>query len=72
MDDEVKKVVSPTYPLEEILAQTTGDSENIFPEDSAKDWIENPTRFKLREAKYFFKQVEKAYSDYLNNDTDRS
>jgi hypothetical protein len=68
MADEVEKEQPKTYSLEEILARTKSNSLDIFPTSGAKDWIENPTRFKLREAKYFFEQVQKTYHDYLNND----
>lgn len=72
MDDAVKKEHPKTYSLEEILDCTKKDSEDIFPLSEANDWIENPTRFKLREAKYFYKQVEKTYHDYLESDTDKN
>ena len=71
MDEEVKKA-SKSYPLEEFTALMTNGKEEIFPDSGAKDWIENPTRFKLREAKYFFSQAEKTYNDYLENDTDQN
>ncbi len=72
MDDEEKKVVSKTYRLEDLLAHMTSGSEDLFPEDGAKDWIENPTKFKLREAKYFLCQAKKSYTDYLKNDVDKN
>ena len=52
------------------MALAKGGKDEIFPASGAKDWIENPTRFKLREAKYFFDQVQKTYQDYLKNTTD--
>lgn len=71
MDEEAKKA-SKSYSLEEPTALMTSGKEEIFPASGAKDWIENPTRFKLREAKYFFLQVEKTYNDYLKIDTDQN
>ena len=70
--DDAKKEQPKTYPLEEILACTKSDSEDIFPSSGANDWIENPTRFKLGEAKYFYKQLEEKYNDYLENYTDKN
>ena len=58
--------------LEELTALLMSGKEEIFPASGAKDWIENPTRFKLRETKFFFYQVEKTYNDYLKNDTDQN
>jgi hypothetical protein len=59
MADVVKKEQPKTYPLKEILERTKSDNVDIFPASGAKDLIENPTRFKLRETRYFFEQVQK-------------
>lgn len=72
MEEDNEREQRRSYTLEEILSLTEKDSSNIFPADGARDWIENSTRFKLREAKYFFSQVEKTYKDFLENDTDRN
>ena len=72
MADGVKKDQPKTYQLEEILARTKSDNVDIFPASGAKDWIENPTRFKLREARYFLEQVQKTYREYLKNDIDKN
>ena len=70
MGEEVKKASKiKSYPREEFMALMTNDKEEIFPASGANDWIENPTRFKLREAKYFLKQVHATYDDYLKNTT---
>jgi|SRR5271157_2678167 len=69
---DAKKEQPKTYSLEEILARTKNDSEDIFPASEANDWIKNPTRFKLREAKYFYKQIDGRYSDYLEDDSDKN
>jgi len=52
MDEDVRKP-SKAYTLDDLLALTKNSGDNISPASGAKDWIENPTRFKLREARHF-------------------
>lgn len=40
--------------------------------EGAKDWIQNPTRFKLREAKYFLDKARLAYTTYKEDTTDEN
>jgi hypothetical protein len=37
--------------------------------ESSIDWKQNPTKFKLREAKYFLDKAKEAYSIYIGNNT---
>lgn len=37
-----------------------------------RDWIENPTRFKLKETKYFLDKVSQAYVVYIRETTDEN
>ncbi len=45
---------------------------NGEPPDGPKDWIDNPTRFKLKEARYFFDQATAAHNEYVGNTTDEN
>lgn len=69
--DEIDNTASKTYTLEEILAlQSKG--EEIPPASGARDWIDNPTRFKLREAKHFLNAAHREFTNYLQNTTDEN
>ena len=69
--DEGAKERTQTYPLEMIETITRNNKNEISP-SGAKDWIENPTRFKLREAKYFLDIAREAYRIYKKSTTDEN
>lgn len=70
--DEKEKLTSKTYTLEEILALSKSNSEEIPPASGARDWIENPTRFKLREAKHHLNTANCEHMNYLQTTTDEN
>jgi len=66
MAEEVKK--SKSWNLDELLAMTRDDSQITV----GREWRENPTRFKLKETKYFLDQVCHAYTEYIRKTTDEN
>lgn len=70
--DEKEKVTSKTYTLDEILALSKSSGEEIPPASGARDWIDNPTRFKLREAKHYLNIAHREYTNYINNTTNEN
>lgn len=70
--DEKEKLTSKTYTLEEILPILNGNSEEMPPAFGARDWIENPTRFKLREAKHFLSIAHYEYMRYIQTTTEKN
>jgi hypothetical protein len=61
-----------TYKLEDIIDRTRNDRRKLSPCSGAKDWIENPTRFKLREAKHFLDKSQEDFEAYLSDTTDEN
>lgn len=70
--DERAKETTKTYTKDDLIARTKNNKNEISPKSGAKDWIENPTRFKLREAKYFLDKAQKAYTTYFVDTTDEN
>jgi hypothetical protein len=69
---EKGKFTIKAYALDELLAKSKNSKEEIPLASGAEDWIDNPTRFKLREAKHFLNIVHNEYATYLNNTTDKN
>lgn len=71
MDEREKRTLE-TYPLDELLARLNGNKEEIPPASGARDWIDNPTRFKLREAKHYLNISHYEYTKYINFTTNEN
>ena len=60
-----------TYTLDDLKAGLSkGRKEEMSPASGARDWRDNPTRFKLREAKHFLDIAHSAYANYVKNTTE--
>ncbi len=70
--DEGAKEPPKTYTMDDLIAHTKNNEIETLSTSGAKDWIENPTRFKLREAKYFLDKARKAYTTYVVATTDKN
>lgn len=81
MDKDVKG--SKTYTMDELLQKCGRRGGPYSPNSLAliktgsqttggMDWIENPTRFKLKETKYFLDKVLRAYVEYVKETTDEN
>lgn len=63
MDEEAKR--SETYTMDEVLEKCRSSIGGM-------DWKENPTRFKLKEVKYFLDKVSHAHTEYVRETTDEN
>lgn len=69
---EKEKIASKTYTHDEIKALLKNTKEEIPPASGARDWKDNPTRFKLREAKHFLNIAHYEYTKYINFTTNEN
>lgn len=69
MDEKAKEPIK-TITMDDLIARTK--NKEVSPTYGAKDWIENPTRFKLREAKFFLDKAYQAYKSYVLDTTDKN
>jgi hypothetical protein len=67
--DEKEKVTTKTYTFKELLEILKRGKEEIPPASGARDWLDNPTRFKLREAKHHLNIAHREYMIYLRTTT---
>ena len=67
--DEKEKVKLKTYNQDEISALSESSGEEIPHTPGPRDWRDNPTRFKLREAKYYLNVAHHKYTNYINDTT---